>query len=87
MIIWFGTSIYDHLLRSRWASVNTEIKKKIPHMLYSYLLQNQQNLKKFGFVEKPLCNIIVRFGKSDWPHDYPNFITDTLQAVQTPATW
>lgn len=77
-ILWFGLSILDEWLPFQWHLIPLSHQQYLRRFLFQYLLQNYQKLP--SFLCNKICKLLAQIGKIEWPHNYPNFLTD-LQAV------
>lgn len=65
------------MINRRWASLEWEHRVQLKSALYSYLVD--QDVTAPHFLRNKLAKLVVDIARFDWPHFFPEFLTNILQ--------
>ncbi|XP_048575902.1 exportin-6 isoform X2 [Nematostella vectensis] len=82
-VLMYAISIFENLINKQWIGTQPSDKTEIRSFLKQYLLSQHKALP--AFVRNKLAKVIVDMGRLDWPHFYPNFLSDIMELIQQPS--
>ncbi|KAK4992394.1 Karyopherin transporter [Elasticomyces elasticus] len=83
---YLGLQILDSVIMTRWKVLPEEQRLGIREFVVGFILklsQDEENLKKERTLLNKLNLVLVSILKQDWPHNWPNFINEIIQASQS----
>ena len=63
----------------KWLSIDPAQRVELRQFLPSHLLAHHASLPRF--LSNKFVKVITFIGRSDWPHEYPDFIRNILQVT------
>ncbi len=69
--------LIQNLVTHIWISLDPAEKAELRHFLMQHLLRSHASMP--SFVRVKLIKVVVFIGRTDWPHDYPEFLSHILQ--------
>ena len=73
------------MINKQWLGLNAEDKLVIRTTLNQFLLD--QHTKVPTFIRNKLVKVIVDIGRIDWPHFYPDFLSNVMQVCTNTCSW
>ena len=67
----------QNLVTYKWLSIDSTQRVELRHFLTSHLLTQHSSMPRF--LSNKFVKVITFIGRSDWPHDYPEFLRNILQ--------
>ncbi|KAG1658541.1 Exportin-6 [Nymphon striatum] len=83
-VMMYCCTVIESLINKQWVGLPGESKATIRPLLSKFLLSQHKRVPHF--IRNKLCKLIVDIGRLDWPHFYPDFLSNTLQLVQQSDT-
>ncbi|CAM9280671.1 unnamed protein product [Sphacelaria rigidula] len=83
-VLYFCGTVVESCMRRRWTSIPLEERLNVRKFLLQYLATSHESLPRWVFTK--LGKALVDVGKTAWPHDDPNFMTDLQQMASNPST-
>ncbi|KAJ1530853.1 hypothetical protein ONE63_005696 [Megalurothrips usitatus] len=74
----------ETVINKQWASLAWEERAQLKTALYQLLLQRHTSVPTF--VRNKLVKLVVDIARLDWPHFYPDFLTNVIQLLQNADT-
>ena len=76
-VILFTVHLLQNLINKQWIGALPEDKTEVRRFLNEYLLSHHKKLP--GYIRNKLVKVIVDIGRVDWPHFYPNFLSNIIE--------
>ena len=76
-VILFTVHLLQNLINKQWIGALPEDKTEVRRFLNEYLLSHHKKLP--GYIRNKLVKVIVDIGRVDWPHFYPNFLSNIVE--------
>lgn len=76
-VMMFCMTATENMINKQWLGLNAEDKLVIRTTLNQFLLD--QHTKVPTFIRNKLVKVIVDIGRIDWPHFYPDFLSNVMQ--------
>ncbi|CAH3162738.1 unnamed protein product [Porites lobata] len=83
-VLMYAISVFENLINKQWIGALPEDKTEVRRFLNEYLLSHHKKLP--GYIRNKLVKVIVDIGRVDWPHFYPNFLSNIVEMLQQPST-
>lgn len=65
------------MINRQWVSLEWEHRSHLKTALHSYLIKNNATCP--NFLRNKIAKLFVDIARHDWPHFYPEYVTNILQ--------
>lgn len=76
----FSLNVLEEVIGKRWVRMAADSKAEIRATVHRFLLSKHREVPTF--VRNKLCKLVVDIGRLDWPHFFPDFFSNILQASE-----
>ncbi|KAK4874303.1 hypothetical protein RN001_013663 [Aquatica leii] len=77
----YALTTIESVINRQWVSLEWEHRVQLKSALYNYLIE--QDVTAPYFVRNKLAKLIVDIARFDWPHFFPEFLTNIIQLLQS----
>ncbi|KAF4531885.1 hypothetical protein B566_EDAN000914, partial [Ephemera danica] len=78
----FCLTTIETVIQRKWQVLPWQEKIEIKTSLYNFALQHHRSMPPF--LRNKLVKLIVDIARHDWPHFYPDFMSNIIELIQTP---
>jgi hypothetical protein len=78
-LLMYSLNLLENLVTYKWLSIDSAQRVELRQFLTSHLLAHHASLPRF--LSNKFVKVITFIGRSDWPHEYPDFIRNILQVT------
>ncbi|XP_031353857.1 exportin-6 isoform X1 [Photinus pyralis] len=77
----YSLSTIESVINRQWVALEWEHRVQLKSALYNYLME--QGPTAPHFLRNKLAKLIVDIARLDWPHFFPEFLTNIIQLLQS----
>ncbi|KAF5293825.1 hypothetical protein FQA39_LY03310 [Lamprigera yunnana] len=77
----YALSTIESVINRQWVTLEWEHRVQLKSALYNYLIE--QDVTAPHFLRNKLAKLIVDIARFDWPHFFPEFLSNTIQVCKT----
>ncbi|XP_071128890.1 exportin-6-like [Mytilus edulis] len=83
-VMMFCMTAMENMINRQWIGLSAEDKLVIRSTLNQFLLEHHTKVP--NYIRNKLVKVIVDIGRIDWPHFYPDFLSNILQLTSQTDT-
>ncbi|XP_075220415.1 exportin ellipsoid body open [Lycorma delicatula] len=77
----FCLATLETIITKKWLTLMAEEKSQMTSLLYECCLDKHDKVPPF--IRNKLLKLVVDIARYDWPHFYPNFLTNIISLIQS----
>lgn len=75
----FCLTVIETFINHRWHTLSNEIRNSFRSSLWKHLFENHAFITTA--IRNKFCKILVTIARYDWPHQYPDFMSNILELL------